>query len=210
MYSRKAGGGRPRLETWGMRVLVVYTALRLAGWTTGWLESYPQILAAIAAVDYAMLAIPLGLLVLDLATWSKDKLPKTVYLSSVGLLYGGLLVALNARHTALVASLSLAGAVFHATEYLAIVTHYAWRRKATGSAGLFQRASQQWLLVLLTFLVGWGLFAYAFEQGYAMLWAGVNFWAAALHYAYDGLIWKLRLPATAQALGVDVARPVAN
>ena len=32
-------------------------------------------------------------------------------------------------------------------------------------------------------------------------WIGLNLWAALLHYAYDGMIWKLRRPATAQALG---------
>ena len=33
IYSRKAGGGRPRLETIGVRTFVTYTSLRLAGWT---------------------------------------------------------------------------------------------------------------------------------------------------------------------------------
>jgi hypothetical protein len=33
-------------------------------------------------------------------------------------------------------------------------------------------------------------------------WLALNVWAAFLHYTYDGLIWKLRKPATAQALGV--------
>jgi hypothetical protein len=30
---------------------------------------------------------------------------------------------------------------------------------------------------------------------------GANIWAAFLHYAYDGMIWKLRRPETAKALG---------
>jgi hypothetical protein len=34
------------------------------------------------------------------------------------------------------------------------------------------------------------------------LWMAANLWAALVHYAYDGMIWKLRRPATAQALGV--------
>jgi hypothetical protein len=34
-----------------------------------------------------------------------------------------------------------------------------------------------------------------------MIWQGVNLWAAYTHYAFDGIIWKLRKPTTAKALG---------
>ena len=37
--------------------------------------------------------------------------------------------------------------------------------------------------------------------GLAAAWQGLNLWAAFVHYAYDGMIWKLRRPETAAALG---------
>src|SRR5262245_11809997 len=42
VYSRKAGGGWPRLERHGLRLFVFYSIARTAGWTTGWLEGWPE------------------------------------------------------------------------------------------------------------------------------------------------------------------------
>jgi hypothetical protein len=53
-------------------------------------------------------------------------------------------------------------------------------RKVFGGLGLFEA-------LLGTTLDNW--------------WVGANLAAAFLHYTYDGLIWKLRSPATAAALG---------
>ncbi len=40
------------------------------------------------------------------------------------------------------------------------------------------------------------------EGGPALeVWLGLNLWAALVHYAFDGMIWKLRRPETARALG---------
>ena len=43
------------------------------------------------------------------------------------------------------------------------------------------------------------------DSGLVVLWQGLNLWAAFVHYAYDGMIWKLRRPETAAALGVSNA-----
>ena len=40
------------------------------------------------------------------------------------------------------------------------------------------------------------------DSGAVVFWQGPNLWAALVHYAYDGMIWKLRRPETARALGV--------
>ena len=212
MYSRKAGGGRPRLETWGMRLFVFYTALRLAGWTTGWMEGYPNIAAAVPWLDLVVLAMPIGLLLLELYHWSAERLGKVVYLASVGLLYGSLLVNLQHGNRVAVLALTMAAAVFHAVEYLAVVTRYADGRKTQGSPSLFQRISRGWPLFLGCYVVGWGLCGYLIDHGGAELrqfWLGINLWAAALHYAFDGLIWKLRRPQTAKVLGVELPSQVA-
>ena len=41
------------------------------------------------------------------------------------------------------------------------------------------------------------------DNGILVLWQGMNLWAAFVHYAFDGMIWKLRRPETAAALGVS-------
>jgi hypothetical protein len=43
------------------------------------------------------------------------------------------------------------------------------------------------------------------ENGVVVLWQGLNLWASFVHYAFDGMIWKLRRPATAAALGVSTS-----
>ena len=40
------------------------------------------------------------------------------------------------------------------------------------------------------------------DSRFAVAWQGLNLWAAMVHYAFDGMIWKLRRPETAAALGV--------
>src|SRR5262249_33598581 len=126
---------------------------------------------------------------------------KRIYLASVCGLYSALLLALRDGHTVLVAALTTASSLFHAVEYLAVVTHYAWGRQTGGSAGLFRMLAGRWLLVLVSYVVLFGLSAAVLHRLGAEVWVGLNIWAAFLHYAYDGMIWKLRRPDTARALG---------
>ena len=210
MYSRKAGGGRPKLENWTLRVLVVYTALRLAGWTTGWLETQSELLDYLPWIDLAVAAVPAALLVSEAASGLSERRAKITYLASVTALYGGILLALNAQAKMMVLALTAGAAFFHATEYLAIVTHYAWRRQREGSIGLFRQMAGRWSLVLGVFLAGWGMCAYLADSSPRVheAWIGLNLWASALHYAFDGMIWKLRRPQTARALGVEIPAEV--
>ena len=62
MYSRKQGGGRPRLETWCLRIFVFYVIVRLAGWSTGWMEESPRARQGLFCSDLAILALPALLL----------------------------------------------------------------------------------------------------------------------------------------------------
>ena len=202
MYSRKAGGGRPILERWGLRLFIFYVILRTAGWSTGWLEDSPDALALLFILDGGALCIPVLLMATALYDHGFQQPGRLVYAASVCSLYGALLWALQERQTMLVLALTTASATFHAVEYLAIVTHYAWRRRHTGSAGLFRAMAGRWTTILIDYAVLLGLFALMIERGLGTLWLGMDLCAAFLHYTYDGMIWKLRRPATAQAMGV--------
>jgi hypothetical protein len=201
VYSLKSGGGRPWLEKHGLRLFIFYVTLRTAGWTTGWLEGDPATHAWLRLADRLALTVPAALVALELIGRPWLRPGRATYLASVCGLYSLLLVGLSSGLPSLVLSLAVAAALFHAVEYLALVTHYAWRRQTVGSDGLFRAVARHWLAALAAFLLLLGTFAAVVQRQGVAWWVGLNLWAAFLHYAYDGLIWKLRQPATAQALG---------
>ncbi len=200
IYSLKAGGGRPLLERYGFRLFIFYVIARTAGWSTGWLEESPTGLAWLHAADWLALAVPAVLLAAALYDHGFGQPGRLAYLTSVCVLYGALLLALQERHAVLIQALTVATAMFHATEYLAIVTHYAWRREHTGSPGLFRAMAGRWVTLLVGYAVILGLFGVLIERELSVWWQGLNLWAALLHYTYDGFIWKLRRVETARVL----------
>jgi hypothetical protein len=67
------------------------------------------------------------------------------------------------------------------------------------------RMTGQWTSLLLIYMVllGWmGTMLDASHAKIRELWIGLNLWAAFTHYAFDGMIWKLRRPDTARSLGI--------
>ena len=138
------------------------------------------------------------------------------YLLSVCLLYGGLLAAAALTSAGLgdlsrwILALGFGAAVFHSVEYFAIITHYARRRQHSGSPGAFQKLARHWIGVMAGFMICLGLFTKVLSDPYYVgtsireIWIGVNLWVSTLHFAYDGMIWKLRRPETAQALDAQL------
>jgi hypothetical protein len=206
MYIRKVGGGPQWLERHGLRWFIFYVTLRMLGWTTGWTETDPAARQALGVVDLVVLGVPVALLAVAWSGASRERAGRLAYVSSVCLLYGGLLVALQHGYGPVVLALAAGSACFHAVEYLAIVTHYSWRRQTVGSSGLFRTVAGRWLAFLFLYIALLGVAGSWMARpssGLLEVWVGLNLWAALVHYTYDGMIWKLRRPATAQALGVD-------
>ncbi len=204
LYTKKVGGGVPWLERWGLRLFVTYTALRAAGWTTGWLEADADALPWLLALDWFALAVPAALLATNLAGFRPDRLGKVAYLASVCGLYSGFLLSLHYGLGGYAVAFAAAGSMFHAVEYLAVVTHYAGRR-AAGRESPFRLLARYWLLFLGAYVLALGAAGVWLshpDSGLSGLWQGLNLWASFVHYAYDGMIWKLRRPETAAALGV--------
>ncbi len=205
MYARKVGGGSEWLERWGLRGFVTYGALRAAGWTTGWVEATPTWLQWLTAIDLAVLLIPVLLIVTNLRGVNAHRIGKLAYLGSVSLLYTGFILSLQFGWVRGVVAFAAAGSMFHAVEYLAIVTHYARRRGEIGSANAFQYLARNWLLFLTVYVLllgSIGVWMSRPETGALAVWQGLNLWMAFVHYAFDGVIWKLRRPETAAALGI--------
>jgi hypothetical protein len=205
MYARKVGGGWPWLERWGLRGFVVYAAVRAAAWATGDVKADPEALTWLHAADVLVLLVPAALLLTNLVGADHGRVGKLAYLGSVCLLYSGIVLSLRLEWAELVLVLIAAGSLFHAVEYLAIVTHYARRRETIGTDSLFRVLARHWLLFLGLYalvLGSAGAWMAQPDNGLVVVWQGLNLWASFVHYAFDGMIWKLRRPATAAALGV--------
>jgi hypothetical protein len=202
IYSRRAGGKlKLRGETWGVRILVAYTSLRLASWLTGWTEAIPSAAMVLKILDHLILVIPLALVLQEVIHFQPARLGAVVYLCSVSLLYGCLLWSVAHGIAALVLSLTVAASAFHAVEYLALVSFYAGQRRTQGPSGVFRKLTMAWGALILIYIVALGCMGYLLASAWFDVWIGLNLWAAFLHYAYDGMIWKLRVPATATIMG---------
>ena len=204
IYGRMGGGGRPLLERYAFRTFVTYTALRTAGWLTGWTEAIAWAKTTMYWLDYGALILPVLMMALELKDHPWQRRGKLLYLTSVLSMYTILLFAIRGGHHYTVIALTVASAAFHAVEYMAIVTFYAWRRQNSGSDAPFRVMAKQWLRILALYLVCVGLVARYSDSHFRDLYIGVNLWGAFLHYAYDGMIWKLRRNDTAQALNVQL------
>jgi hypothetical protein len=199
IYGRKSHLAYSAFEKHGLRLFVLYTILRIPpdlSYSLGITRDLGQVLDTVALI------VPVLLIARALRPAPPEALGKRIYQLSVASLYAAILVTHAMGLSALAAALFVGGALFHATEYLAIVTHYAMRRARGGAASPFQRMARQWALVLGVFLLVVGSLDILGQGWFFELAAGLNLIAAFLHYSYDALIWKLRQPATAASLGV--------
>lgn len=206
IYSKKCGGGIPSLERWGIRFMITYVILRTANRMiyASWIPEVPE--GVFLGTDAVALLLPIALLGSNLTAWSIQRLPKLIYLISVLSLYSGYLLSFRASDANWILCFATAASLFHAVEYFGIVSHYAMRRETQGSAGWMRRISPYWPLVLVSFILFLGSFSLWVNQWsteLATFWQGLNLWAAFTHYAWDGMIWKLRRVETSQALGAS-------
>ena len=204
IYSKKVDGGNAWLERWGLRGFIFYVIVRTSSSILWKLESnsFSNTIASIS--DWAILAIPLAIVATNLRGIHRQRLPKFAYLTSVLSLYISYLLASHFQLSRFILCIATAASLFHAVEYLAIVSHYANRRQAIGSNGLMRKMALHWTMVLTIFVLcigTLGVWASTPSHGYETIWQGFNLWAAFTHYAMDGVIWKLRRPETAIALG---------
>ncbi len=176
-------------EKWGMRLFLLYVILRVAAAT--W--PYPQIEQVMLVADWVALAVPAWLVVRQLVAMSRTA-GGTIYLVSVCVLYVGLLGAVHFNQPGLTLSLATASAVFHATEYLALVS-WSVRGKSSSAVekqGIWGYFLPRWGLALAMFMLVLGSAGWLLERELLEPWLLVNVIVAFLHYAYDGLIWRRR------------------
>lgn len=204
VYSRRCQDTRRmKMERLLTRAVVFYAIIRTAGWSTGWMETSARATLVMEMADFLSLFLGLCLVARILAC-RPIPVAKACYAASVILTYSLLLVGLMLDSKWLVGSMAVASALFHATEYMAFFSYYAWRRREIGTNDAFRAMAQNWTVFLSLFCLALGAMSVLLQHGEAMprWWLAMNICVAFLHYSYDGLIWKLRIPATAKALGV--------
>ena len=176
------------IEKWAMRLFLLYVTLRVvsATWSDLSWESHLRV------ADYILLIVPAALILRDLLRPQGRQAGRLLYLLSVMALYSALLWAVHERRLGLVLALATASALFHAIEYLALVSWSVRQRHATkGDAmGVMAYLVPRWSIALGVFAVVLGAGAWLMHTRWLEVWLFINVIVAFLHYAYDGLIWR--------------------
>lgn len=108
------------------------------------------------------------------------------YTTSFMTLYGLQLFGLHTHRVALVGYLAFAAAVFHASEYLAVCSWAASRKRD----GLWRRPAARSVGALVVFIAVVGGLNWAVALWSVWAWAAMTLVVSLLHYGYDGMIWR--------------------
>ena len=205
MYGRKAGDRRRWLDTWPPRIFVMYASIRLMPGLDYLARDLLRV--DLPTVDWIVLGLPAAMIVVELLNRPWQRVPKLLYLVSFSGVYSALILAAQSGNEMLGLALLTAATVFHSVEYLALSCFYAKRRETLGSDGFFRKMAVRWTTVFAWFVVTCGLI-YSYGDSFVVaIWFGINLWASILHCIYDGMMWRLRDPATAEVLDVAMRQP---
>ncbi|MCA9116034.1 MAG: hypothetical protein KDA79_13185 [Planctomycetaceae bacterium] len=211
--SRPAWTGSAAAEKILLRTFVLYVILRVSGlaWSlvgqqfgilpvagAGWSPSRFE--ETLQVLDWCSLVLPALLVVVVRPGLSAVDRGRTLYLASFLSLYVSMLAAVHLHRFDLLLILTLISALFHATEYLAIVS-WAMQKKFPVEDGgaasqpprtrnLMAAIVPHWVLSLTVFCVALGLVGWISDVQAINTWLTINVAAAFLHYWYDGMIWK--------------------
>ena len=128
------------------------------------------------------------------------------YLVSVLALYSGMLWSVHTNQLGIALILTTMSALFHATEYLAIVGWSVQQRarERGEQMGILGWLAPRWGIAVGIYIVVLGSAGWMIEQGWFEVWLLVNVIVAFLHYAYDGILWR-RGRRSSKAVSVSVS-----
>jgi hypothetical protein len=111
-----------------------------------------------------------------------------------------MLWAVHTHQPGLVLCLATASALFHAIEYLTLVSWSVRQRHAAlgYQMGMLGELAPRWGIALGVFVLVLGAGGWFLNSRFIETWLFINVVVAFLHYAYDGLIWRRRAAAVAQ------------
>jgi hypothetical protein len=189
------------MEDWLPMIFLVYCNIRLVSFLEP-LVRLPR-MNLLGALDLVMLAIPIGMVGIELSVFSLRRLPKLLYMTSFFSMWSSVLWTAHGHRDELCSVLLAAVTIYHSVEYLAMVSYYAWQRQELGSEGLFRRMAVNWTVIFSWYVLGCGLLYSLGNAFFVTACYAVNTWASLLHCAYDGIMWRLRDAETARVFGVE-------
>jgi hypothetical protein len=101
-------------------------------------------------------------------------------------LYAALLLSVHAHQTELIACFGFGATIFHASEYLAVCSWAASRKRD----GLWSRPASRSIGALVAFIVVVGGMNWLVATWSMWAWLTVTLFVSLLHYGYDGMIWR--------------------
>jgi hypothetical protein len=137
-------------------------------------------------LDPLFAAPAVWLLITEIKSYRPGCVGRLAYMVSVVTHYGLLLALLHLDSPVWVEAAFLANAIFHATEYLAIVSWSVQKK----SGGVWAYLVPRWGLTLVGFCAGLGVASMFLAAHSIYAWALITYLVSYLHYAYDGMIWK--------------------
>lgn len=211
LYGRLTHAGRTMwlgVEKFSMRLFLLYVFVRVAGgtWSNPILEQW------LRWSDWAILVLPVGLLAVDVLKPREAAWGRMAYLLSVCTLYVSLLWAVHMVRPRAVLALTTASALFHAMEYLALVSWSVRQRDHHRGTqlGWLHWFAGRWSLAILAYVSVLGIGGWFIERQWLEIWLLLNLMAAFLHYAYDGLIWRRPRRGTQRGSAVVSSNAVAG
>jgi hypothetical protein len=149
------------------------------------------VLGYVGWLDPLFAAPAVWLLITEIRAYRAGCQGRLAYIASVVVHYSSLLALLELRSPGWLEAAFLANAIFHATEYLAIVSWSVQKK----SAGVWAYLVPRWGLTLVGFCVALGAASMLVAAHSIYAWALITYLVSYLHYAYDGIIWKAPRPA---------------
>jgi hypothetical protein len=176
-------------EMSAIRLMVLWVFLRYGVYTAvvGKPQlGFEQLLPYLRWVDFAI-AIPAAIVLYhELRDFNRKRIGRAAYVISMLSLYFAQMAAIQLGRHDLIPGLFFAQAIFHATEYLAVVNWSVQSRRS--GVWKYQLARGGIGMAVFIGIIGVGNWAINHNSAYA--WALITLLVSLLHYSYDGMIWK--------------------
>jgi hypothetical protein len=144
-------------------------------------------------IDPFMVAPVAILLFREAVAYRPQCLGRLLYIISVIAIYTAQLIAIRLQNLEWMIGFFFAGAIFHATEYLAICNWSVQKR----TTGIWNYQITRTGLALVVFMAILGAANYFVNAQSIYAWQLITLLVSLLHYGFDGMIWRAK-PAPAK------------
>lgn len=186
------------LEKWGLRVLTFYASWRTlslgaADYAAGIASSpwFARLSLADSRADWLVLGVPVVLLVRAARDFDRRQLGRLAHLASVCAHYSAMIALCRLGLTEWAVAVAMTNGAFHAIEYFSVVTWSVLPRAEKPGSWDWPVLFRHWGSTLAVFVLSVATLGLFVSTGHARVWIVLNALIAYLHYALDGVIWKM-------------------